>query len=219
MSSIPPADPATTATPEHVHWLFGYGSLIWRPDFGYQQRCPARLAGWSRRFWQSSHDHRGVPEAPGRVVTLIADAPSHCIGMAYALAPEAYAQVVEQLDVRERNGYARVFVDIDLLRDAAPAADAPHGSTAPRTVRASIYIATPDNPAFAGDTPLPALARTIHSAHGPSGSNRAYLFELADALRGLHGLTGVDGAAQDAHVFDLEDAVRVLLQASAAEHS
>ncbi len=198
-----------TATPAPVHWLFGYGSLIWRPDFAYQQRCPARLAGWSRRFWQSSHDHRGVPEAPGRVVTLIADPRSDCLGMAYALAPDAYAQVVEQLDVRERNGYARVFADVDLLPVAV----------APRTVRASIYIATPDNPAFAGDTPLPALARTIHSAHGPSGSNRAYLFELADALRGLHSLTGVDGAAQDTHVFALEDAVRVLLQSSTAEHS
>ena len=208
-----------TATPAPVHWLFGYGSLIWRPDFTYQQRCPARLAGWSRRFWQSSHDHRGVPEAPGRVVTLIADPRSDCLGMAYALAPDAYAQVVEQLDVRERNGYARVFADVDLLRVATPGTATPHGSTAPRTVRACIYVATPDNPAVAGDTPLPALARTIQSAHGPSGSNRAYLFERADALRALHSLTGMDGAAQDAHVFALEAAVRALLQSSAAEHS
>ena len=64
-------------------WLFGYGSLIWRPDIKFLAREPARLQGWVRRFWQGSHDHRGLPHSPGRVVTLVESTHGHCDGVAY----------------------------------------------------------------------------------------------------------------------------------------
>ena len=84
-------------------WLFGYGSLIYKVDFPWLERRPAWLQGWARRFWQGSHDHRGTPEAPGRVVTLIASAGARCRGMAYRISPDVFAH----LDHREKNGYAR----------------------------------------------------------------------------------------------------------------
>ena len=163
-------------------WVFGYGSLIWRPDFPFLDRRPAAVDGWARRFWQGSHDHRGVPDAPGRVVTLVRAPGETCMGMAYRIEHTVF----DHLDYREKNGYERVAVSMDL--EGAGAADG------------VVYIAPVDNHAFLGDAPIEEMARQIRLSVGPSGRNVDYLLELADALRGLQ--------AHDPHVFALEAAVR-----------
>lgn len=163
-------------------WVFGYGSLIWRPDFPFLDRRPAAVAGWARRFWQGSHDHRGVPDAPGRVATLVRAPGETCMGMAYRIEHAVF----DHLDYREKNGYERVAVSMDL--EGAGAADG------------IVYIAPMDNHAFLGDAPIEEMARQIRLSVGPSGRNVDYLLELADALRGLQ--------AHDPHVFALEAAVR-----------
>lgn len=171
--------------PDGAFWLFGYGSLIWRPDLSFTERRPALLRGWSRRFWQGSHDHRGTPDAPGRVVTLVRSAPDACVGMAYRVAPDAADEVLAGLDHREKNGYERHAVRLE---------------TEAGSLEALVYLATEGNFAWLGDAPLDAIARQIAGARGPSGANRDYLLSLADALAEL--------GAEDAHVTELARRVR-----------
>ncbi len=166
-------------------WIFGYGSLIWRPGFDYLERRRARLRGWQRRFWQGSHDHRGVPERPGRVVTLLETGHGHCDGMAYRVEAETVTRTFESLDHREKNGYARREVTLE---------------TVDGSVGAVVYVAPIGNFAYLGPAPLLDMARQIVTSHGPSGANVDYLLALAEALRALD--------ADDAHVFELEAAVR-----------
>lgn len=170
-------------------WLFAYGSLIWRPDIPVLAEQQASAPGWSRRFWQGSHDHRGTPDSPGRVVTLIETPGVHCVGVAYQLDPGVLASTFDNLDHREKNGYERV--GIDLITETGDA------------LRAVTYLAPPDNFAWLGDAPLEELASHIAGSSGPSGSNPDYLFGLAGALRAR--------AIDDEHVFGLEAAVRALI--------
>ncbi|MDV2858803.1 MULTISPECIES: gamma-glutamylcyclotransferase [Oceanimonas] len=151
-------------------WLFGYGSLIWKADFAFIERRPAYIEGWARRFWQGSHDHRGTPELPGRVATLTRQPDALCYGMAYRIEPA----VLAGLDLREKNGYLRERVIIRF--------DGGRGE------EGLIYLATEDNAAFLGAAPLKEMAAHIARAHGPSGSNREYLLNLASALaaQGVH---------------------------------
>ncbi|KAF2118419.1 ChaC-like protein-domain-containing protein [Lophiotrema nucula] len=101
-------------------WLFGYGSLIWKPPPHYDQRVPGYIEGYVRRFWQASEDHRGTPEAPGRVATLIDKAHWETLtdhhastervwGAAYHIESSKVAEVREYLDIREINGYSIQF--------------------------------------------------------------------------------------------------------------
>ncbi|UIN20025.1 gamma-glutamylcyclotransferase [Herbaspirillum frisingense] len=164
-------------------WLFGYGSIIFKADFPYLERRPAHIRGWARRFWQGSHDHRGTPEAPGRVATLIAQEGAVCAGMAYLITPEVFAH----LDHREKNGYLRLATPM-FFDDG-------------QQTEGLIYIAAEDNQAFAGPASESDIARQIAHAVGPSGRNSEYLLKLAQALRELE--------VDDDHVFAIE---RHLLQ-------
>ena len=163
-------------------WIFGYGSLIWRPDIPYRERRIARIQGWKRRFWQGSHDHRGVAQAPGRVVTLVPDSGASCEGMAYHIDDAVAETTFAKLDHREKNGYDRHCVWLE-FRDGGECDGA-------------VYIAPVGNSAYLGPAPPPEMAAQIRRSAGPSGTNIEYLCELAKALRAL----GID----DSHVFELE---------------
>ena len=173
-------------------WVFGYGSLIWRPAMAYVARRAARVDGWARRFWQASTDHRGTASAPGRVLTLV-ESPGAVWGMAYAIARAAWPATEVALELREQQGYARLAVELGL-------AAGEHAGPVVETVTGLLYVATAANPYFIGPEPLDITADVVRRSHGPSGSNLDYVLELDRTLTAM-------GAA-DPEVTRLADRLR-----------
>ncbi len=163
-------------------WIFGYGSLIWRADFPYEERAPAAIDGYVRRFWQGSADHRGVPEHPGRVVTLHASRGSTCWGVAYRIDPNQAEAVLAHLDYREKGGYERLQINLNIRG---------------RKQSGLTYFATPGNPDYLGESPLHEIVEQIQQASGPSGTNVEYVIRLEEALSAM--------GVVDRHVSDIAD--------------
>lgn len=180
-------------------WIFGYGSLIYRPGFAYAAKVDGYIKGYKRVFYQGSTDHRGTPEKPGRTVTLEQHTGSVTWGVAYMLPtdPEEEHRTLETLEYREKQYDVRTFVDVYGKEGDLPAVPG-----------AMVFIGSSDksrNHNYLGPAPLSAIARQIAKAHGPSGPNRDYLFHLADALRKMD--------VDDQEVYELEDIVRTILAA------
>lgn len=167
-------------------WIFGYGSLLWRPAFPFTERRGCWIGDFVRRFWQGSTDHRGVPGAPGRVVTLEHSRDARCFGAAYRIGDGDADEVLRNLDHRERGGYERLRLPLTFS----------DGGVA----EGLVYVATPANPNYLGPAPLEAIAAQVTRACGPSGTNAEYVLRLAESLREL--------AFHDDHVFELERLVR-----------
>ncbi len=156
--------------------------MIWRPDFPFAERIDGFVEGYARRFWQISTDHRGTPEKPGRVVTLVPMPGQSCAGVCYRVKDSARAEVLAELATREKGGYVVQTLPFISANRA-------------RTISALAYVAQPDHPLFAGDTPLSVIADLVRDSVGPSGHNVAYVLQLAEALSHL--------GVQDEHVFEL----------------
>jgi cation transport protein ChaC len=166
-------------------FVFAYGSLLWRPDFPYRERVVARVRGMSRRFWQGSPDHRGRPDAPGRVVTLIDEPGADCWGAAYHVDASLWDAIAARLDARESGGFERVEVALEL--GGGGRGDEP----------AMVYVARAGNPNFLGPASLSEIGAQVRSASGRSGSNLDYVLRLASELRAI--------GKRDEHVFALAE--------------
>lgn len=173
-------------------WIFGYGSLIWRPGFSHVVSEAACIDHRVRRFWQGSTDHRGSPDAPGRVVTLVDEPGARCWGRAFALPDGEVHDILAALDHREQGGYQRLSLPLH-FRDG-------------RTVQGLTWIATEDNANYLGPASIDAIAEQVVASRGPSGPNRDYVLRLDEALR-------ADGHDDD-HVRAVATLVRALLAQS-----
>lgn len=155
-------------------WVFAYGSLIWRPGFCFAERRCGRVRGLARRFWQGSTDHRGAPDAPGRVVTLVEQPGASCTGVAFRVPASERAHALSALDDRElrRGGYARAHVRFE-------------GADGRDVDDVLAYVATAESPLYLGPASEAEIAAQAVQACGQAGSNREYVERLADALRSL----------------------------------
>jgi len=154
-------------------WVFGYGSLMWRPGFDFEEAHPAHLEGERRAFCVQSYVYRGTPEQPGLVLGL--DRGGSCRGMAFRVAPEARESVLAYLRERElvTNSYLEVERSIRLER---PARD---------YVRAVTYVVDRDHPQYAGDLSREAVLAQVRDSVGKAGSNRDYVLATAAHLASL----------------------------------
>lgn len=149
--------------------IFAYGSLLFRPGFAFLERQRAVASGYARSFSQSSPDHRGTPQQPGRVVTLVASAGATTAGALYFVEAPAF-QLLSELDERERAGYQRITLEACTERERH---------------QAVTWIAPPGNAYDAGQLPLAQLTAHIRQCAGPSGRNADYVFHLEAALAEL----------------------------------
>lgn len=160
--------------PGHQLWIFGYGSLMWRPDFPFTERAVATIAGWHRAFCIASTVHRGNRERPGLVLGL--DRGGACRGVAYRVAPAHEAAVLAYL--RKRELIYGVYQESRIHATFAAGASQQSG-----LVRA--YTVERLHPSYTGDVGLSRQAEIIRGAKGQSGANLDYLINTVRHLREL----------------------------------
>ncbi|GAK44438.1 ChaC family protein [Tepidicaulis marinus] len=151
-------------------WVFGYGSLMWRPGFDFVERRDARLYGYHREFCVFSHVHRGTPEKPGLVFGL--DRGGACRGAAFRVAGEKAAEVYAYLQEREQvtSVYLDVMRPVRLLETG-------------EKVTALCFIVDRAHLQYAGKLSFDDQVRLIAEGKGQSGANPDYLFGTLTHLR------------------------------------
>lgn len=206
-------------------WVFGYGSLIWKADFPYEKKLVGYIKGYVRRFYQKSHDHRGVPSKPGRVATLMAskNPEDEVWGLAYKISTENIDSVAKHLNSRE-SGYDRRTVlfhpskpvrpiDGDFLNSnissnniltSKDSSTVSSSNSEEMPFCVTVYISREDSPFFAGTEDLITIANHILECRGVSGPNIEYLYKLAAAMR------SIAPSINDEHLYSLEAAVKKL---------
>lgn len=144
-------------------WVFGYGSLIWRPGFSFEEACPAIMHGVHRSLCVYSWVHRGTQDNPGLVFGL--DRGGACIGMAFRIHPDKWHTTLEYL--REREQQTMVYVEthrpVRLM------------NTTNERVRAVTFIADRNHAQYAGALPLERQLEIVKGAVGMSGANPEYV--------------------------------------------
>ncbi|XP_008311349.1 glutathione-specific gamma-glutamylcyclotransferase 1 [Cynoglossus semilaevis] len=171
-------------------WIFGYGSLVWKPDFKYKRSRVGFVNGYKRRFWHGDNFHRGNDELPGRVVTLIEDDDECTWGVAFEVVGSQVEEALKYLNVREAvcGGYITRMVDFF-----------PEGESG-SPVKALLYVATSDNPLYLGPASPEEIGAQIAVCKGKTGHNLEYLVRLAEFMRSSC------PAVEDHHLYSVEAA-------------
>lgn len=154
-------------------WIFGYGSLIWRPDFAFAERRPAKVHGWHRALKMWSRVNRGTPECPGLVFGMLSG--GSCRGMVFRVERAHAHQVMVNLWQREM---VMGVYDPRWLR-----CDTEHGP-----VRALAFTLSRQSPSHTGELPEAEYRRIFEQAKGIYGTTHDYVRSTFEELRrmGIH---------------------------------
>jgi glutathione-specific gamma-glutamylcyclotransferase len=165
-------DPDPSHSAEDL-WVFGYGSLMWRPDFDFVERAQARLVGAHRALCVYSFVHRGTPERPGLVLGL--DRGGTCRGIAYRVAASKRADTVAYLRAREQVTSVYLECMRPIWLEHQPE----------RRVPALCYMVDRGHAQYAGRLSLEQQLHHVRQGHGQSGANRDYVVATVRALEQL----------------------------------
>ena len=151
-------------------WVFGYGSLMWRPGFEFIEQVPARLIGEHRALCVYSFDHRGTPEKPGLVLGL--DRGGACRGVAFRVAAKRRGDTIDYLRRREQTThvYCEVMRSLWLENEAR------------ERVSALAYVVDRGHVQYAGRLSLGEQLRFVQQGHGRSGNNRDYVLATVKSI-------------------------------------
>lgn len=152
-------------------WVFGYGSLIWRPGFAHVETQRARLHGYRRSLCVYSFVHRGTRERPGLVLGL--DRGGSCIGLAFRVPGDLRDEVIAYL--RERELVTNVYLErmLKIRLDGGG------------TVDAVAYIVDRQHEQYAGALDAADAAAVVRGAVGQSGNNEDYVLSTLEHLKAL----------------------------------
>jgi len=152
-------------------WVFGYGSLMWRPGFSFEERRVARIEGYRRRLCVFSHVYRGTRERPGLVLGL--DRGGECVGVAFRVAAMQKSSTISYL--RERELVTDVYIEtvVDAVLDNG------------KPVKAVTYIADPQHSQYAAPMEPTALVELVRQGRGISGPNVEYVLNTYRHLEAL----------------------------------
>ena len=152
-------------------WVFGYGSLMWRPGFAHEEAVPATVRGYHRAPCVVSHVHRGTPERPGVVLGL--DRGGACNGLAFRVHHRLIEETLRYL--REREQTTMVYLE---RRVPVRLGDG-------RRVEALTYVVDRTHVQYARRLGFDDLVQRIEGAVGRSGPNEAYFIETAAKLKAM----------------------------------
>ena len=153
-------------------WVFGYGSLMWRPGFDYVDASHARLFGYHRALCVRSHVHRGTPERPGLVLGL--DRGGSCLGIAFSVSPDKSDKVLSYLRARE------------LVTHVYKERRVPLALKSGRRVHAVAYVVDRAHAQYAGELSAGDAAGIVRGAVGKSGANEDYVINTVNHLRQMN---------------------------------
>jgi glutathione-specific gamma-glutamylcyclotransferase len=157
-------------------WVFGYGSLMWRPGFPHDMQTPGLLRGAHRALCVYSVLHRGTHEQPGLVLGL--DRGGACRGVAFRVSKGAEEATVAYLRDREQvtEVYREAYRPVRLLDGSG------------RTVRALTFLANPSHTQYAGRLSLDEQLRIVRTCCGEAGDNVEYVLNTVRHLEeeGVH---------------------------------